>query len=419
LDIRVIRPVSRLNTGLTSSIAKISYRAAASDHSPAWAGGYRAINRSANDDGIRAIEVGQHFCVGPALGWVVTAARPAVIRVRGIKTVEITVARKLDLPRPTGEDALLVATNAAAPQGYEAALVYPALTLAPNQTFTNLVFLYAGPKEYQTLARLGDTFKNNIDLVMNFGWAGVVSKALLLGMNTLHHTLRLPYGWAIIVITVIIKLVFWPLTQASTRSMKRMQALQPQMAAIKEKYKDDPVKANRKTMEFMKENKVSPLGGCLPMILQIPVFFGFYQMIQSAIELRGAPFLWVGDLSQADTIYVIPMPILGALPFIGISGVGVPINPLPLIMGATMLWQARLAPPSPGMDPAQAKLMRYMPLMFILFLYNFSAGLALYWTVQNLLTIAQTKLTRTVPGPAPAPKGPVLTPPQKKRNSAR
>jgi len=141
---------------------------------------------------------------------------------------------------------------------------------------------------------------------MSFGWAGFVSKALLLGMNWLHHTLTLSYGWAIVAITIIIKLVFWPLTQASTRSMKRMQALQPQMKAIQEKYKDDPVKMNRKVMEFMKEHKVSPLGGCLPMLLQIPVFFGFFSMIQSAIELRGAPFLWVGDLSQPDTLFVIP-----------------------------------------------------------------------------------------------------------------
>ena len=312
------------------------------------------------------------------------------------------IVRRIDLPRLTGEDARLVAPNAPPPQGYEAALVHPALTLAPNQTVTNQVFFYAGPKEYQTLARISDRFNNNLDLVMNFGWAGFVSKALLLGMNWLHHALRVSYGWAIITITIIIKLVFWPLTQASTRSMKRLQALQPQMNAIKEKYKDDPVKMNRKTMEFMKEHKVSPLGGCLPMVLQIPVFFGFYSMIRSAIELRGAPFLWVGDLSQPDTLFIIP-------------GTAFPFNLLPLIMGVTMLWQSHLTPPSPGMDPMQAKMMRYMPLMFMVFLYNFSAGLTLYWTVQNLLTIAQTKLTKTIQAPGPPAKGPVLTPPPKKR----
>ena len=231
-------------------------------------------------------------------------------------------------------------------------------------------------------------------------------------MNWLVHTLTLSYGWAIVVITVIIKLAFWPLTQASTRSMKRMQALQPQMKAIQEKYKDDPVKMNRKVMEFMKEHKVSPLGGCLPMLLQIPVFFGFFSMIQSAIELRGAPWLWVGDLSQPDTLFVIPG--LDFIPVFSIPGVGLPFNLLPLIMGGTMLWQARLTPPSPGMDPAQARMMRYMPLMFMVFLYKYSAGLTLYWTVQNVLTIVQTKLTKTVPEPT-ASRGPALTPPQKKK----
>jgi YidC/Oxa1 family membrane protein insertase len=324
------------------------------------------------------------------------------------------VIRRIDLPRPTGEEARLVATNAPTPQGYAAAMIYPALTLAPNQTFERQFTVYAGPKEYQTLARIGARFNNNLDLVMSFGWAGFVSKALLLGMNWLHGTMKMSYGWAIIAITVIIKAVFWPLTQASTRSMKRLQALQPQMNAIKEKYKDDPVKMNKKTMEFMREHKVSPLGGCLPMLLQIPVFFGFFTMIQSAVELRGAPFLWIGDLSQSDTVYVIPA--LGFIPFFGIAGVGLPFNPLPLIMGATMLWQAHLTPPSPGMDPTQQKIMRYMPLMFLAFLYNYSSGLTLYWTVQNLLTILQTYLTRTVPEPTTAPaKVPVLTPPQKKR----
>jgi len=323
------------------------------------------------------------------------------------------VIRRIDLPRPTGEEALLVATNAPTPQGYATAMVYPALTLAPNQTFERKLALYTGPKEYSTLARIAFRFNNNLDLVMNFGWAGFVSKALLLGMNWLHSVMKISYGWAIIAITVIIKAVFWPLTQASTRSMKRLQALQPQMNAIKEKYKDDPVKMNKKTMEFMKENKVSPLGGCLPMLLQIPVFFGFYSMIQSAVELRGASFLWIGDLSQTDTLFLIPG--LGFIPFFGIVGVGLPFNLLPLIMGATMLWQAHLTPPSPGMDPTQQKVMRYMPLMFLAFLYNYSAGLTLYWTVQNLLTILQTKLTRTAAGANVPAKVPVLTPPAKKR----
>jgi YidC/Oxa1 family membrane protein insertase len=237
---------------------------------------------------------------------------------------------------------------------------------------------------------------------MGFGFWGFFSKALLLGMNALHHTLGLSYGWAIVAITIIIKVVLWPLTQASTRSAKRMQALQPQIKALQEKYKDDPVKAQRKMMEFWKEHKINPMSGCLPMLIQMPVFFGFYSMIRSAIELRGASFLWVADLSQQDTIYILP-------------GINFPINLLPLIMGATMFWQAHLTPPSPGMDQTQAKIMRYMPLMFLVFLYSYSSGLTLYWTVQNLLSIVQTMLTRTAPEPVGTAKPQVLTAPQKKR----
>jgi YidC/Oxa1 family membrane protein insertase len=186
------------------------------------------------------------------------------------------------------------------------------------------------------------------------------------------------------VITAIIKLLFWPLTQASTRSMKRMSALQPQMKALQEKYKEDPQKMNKKLMEFMRENKVSPLGGCLPILLQLPVFFGFYTMLQSAIELRGASFLWTSDLSQPDTLFMIPV-------------IGIPFNLWPILMGAAQLWQTSMTPPSPGMDPAQQKIMKYMPLMFVFILYNFSAGLALYWTVQNLLSIVQMKLIKNEP----------------------
>ena len=303
---------------------------------------------------------------------------------------------KQELTPPSAEDLAKNPRAIRAPQGYVATLIYPAVTLTANQSAERQITLFAGPKEYQTLARIASRFNNDVDKVMGYsGFFGFFSKGLLLGMNWVHSALLLPYGWAIVAITVIIKLVFWPLTQASTRSMKRMQALQPQMKAIQEKYKDDPVKMNQKVMQFMKENKVSPLGGCLPMALQMPIFFGFYRMIQSAIELRGAHFLWVADLSKPDTLFIIP-------------SLNFPFNLLPLIMGVTMLWQAHLTPPSPGVDPAQQKIMRYMPLMFLVILYNFSAGLVLYWTVSNLLTILQTKLTRA------QPVGAALTPTPKK-----
>lgn len=312
------------------------------------------------------------------------------------------VVRPVPLPRPSLEEVRQDTRVIAEPMGYTAALVYPALTLAPHENLQRQVAIFAGPKEYRTLATISAAFNNNIDAVMGFGFWGFFSKALLLWMNWLHAALSLPYGWAIVVITVIIKVVFWPLTQASTRSAKRMQALQPQIKAVQEKYKDDPVKAQRKMMEFWKEHKINPMSGCLPTLIQMPVFFGFFFMIGSAIELRGASFLWVKDLSRPDTIFLIP-------------SLNFPFNLLPLIMGATMLYQAHLTPPSPGMDPAQAKLMRYMPLIFLVFLYNYSAGLTLYWTVQNILSIVQTKLIKTTPEqPAPS-RGPVLTAPVKKR----
>jgi YidC/Oxa1 family membrane protein insertase len=305
------------------------------------------------------------------------------------------VVVKTNLPPPRAAEIAELPRANRKPFGLQATLVYPSVMLAPGGTIERQFHIYAGPKEFHTLARIGAAFRNEIDLVMKYGgFFGFFAKILLLSMNGLHDGLHLSYALVIIVITVLIKLVFWPLTQASTRSMKRMATLQPQMKALQEKYKDDPAKMNRKVMEFMKEHKVSPMAGCLPMLIQLPIFIGFYQMIQSAIELRGARFLWAWDLSQPDTVFTIP-------------GLDFPVNPLPLLMGVTMLWQARLTPPSPGMDPMQQKIMKYMPLMFLFLLYNFSAGLTLYWTVQNLLTIAQMKLTRSKDASAAPVSGPV------------
>ena len=267
------------------------------------------------------------------------------------------------------------------PFGFQSAFVYPGQILYPGGT--NAVHreftLYAGPKEYQNLARLGKQMGNELDLIMDYGgFFGFFAKALLLSMNGLH-SFGLPYAWCIIGITVIIKLLFWPLTAISTRSMKRMSELQPQMKAIQDKYKDEPAKGQQKTMEFMREQKVNPMAGCLPMVVQFPVFIGFYTMLQSCMELHGESFLWAHDLSQEDTVAYL---------------FGFPVNPLPIVMAVTMFWQARLTPPSPGMDPMQQKIMKYMPMMFVAILYRFSAALTLYWTVQNILTILQTKLTK-------------------------
>lgn len=299
------------------------------------------------------------------------------------------VSHRVPLPKPSPEELPEGSAPPVAPDGFQTAIDYPGVSLAPGSSVERTLTFYAGPKEYRRLAGIAKDVGTNVDGLMSFGFFGFVSKALLLGMNWLHDIMKLPYGWAIVAITFIIKMVFWPLTAASTRSMKRMAALQPQMKALQEKYKDDPAKMNRKLMEFMREHKVSPLGGCLPMLLQIPVFFGFFMMIRTAIELRGVPFLWVTDLSQPDTLFIIA---------------GFPFNLLPLLMGATMFWQAQLTPPSPGMDPTQQKIMKYMPMMFMVFLYNYSAALTLYWTTNNLLTVFQTKVTKMKePAAAPVP----------------
>ena len=305
------------------------------------------------------------------------------------------VMREVDLPKTSDGEIQRYSSN-----GYTAALVYPTLTLSNNQTVARQFVLYAGPKEYRTLSKVAVELNNNVDSIMAFGrYLGFFSKALLLAMNFLHSVLSLPYGWVIVLITVMLRLIFWPLTAAGTRSMKRMQALQPQVKAIQEKYKDDPMKAQKKQMELWKENKVNPMGGCLPALIQMPVFIGFYAMIRTAIELRGAHFLWVTDLSKPDTLFLIP-------------GINFPFNLLPLLMVGVMVWQAHLTPPSPGMDPAQQKMMRYMPALFLVFLYTYSSGMALYMFVSTLLGIIQTKMTKTQ---TLAPATPALTSPLKKK----
>ncbi len=303
-------------------------------------------------------------------------------------------AVKFALPPPSQEEIAADAKTLTNQMAFNVVMTQPGTNVAAGATLERSFTVYAGPKEFRRLERLAADMKNEIDRLMEFGFFGFFSRLLLLSMNGLN-SLGLSYALAIIAITVIIKLLFWPLTQASTRSMKRMQLLQPQMKALQEKYKDDPAKMNKKLMEFMKENKVSPLGGCLPVMLQIPVFIGFFSMVKTAIELRGASFLWACDLSRPDTIFVIP-------------GLNLNVNPLPLLMGVTMFFQARLTPPAPGMDPMQQKMMKYFPLIFLFILYDYSAGLTLYWTVQNLLSIVQTKLTRINDGKSnPEPGKPV------------
>ena len=302
----------------------------------------------------------------------------------------------INLPVPTPAEIAADPKIVREPHGLEATISYPGVALGTKQSLQRSYTIYAGPKQAKLLTHVG----TRTDAIMDFGFWSPISKLMLRVMNGIHSVIApiIPdklgsYAMSLVAMTIIIKMLFWPLTQKSTQSMKRMQALSPEMKKIQEKYKDDPMKMNKKVMEFWREHKVSPMSGCWPMMIQLPIFFALFRMIPNAIELRGTPFLWACDLSKPDTILML---------------LGYPINPLPLIMGVTMLVQARLQPPSPGMDPAQQTMMKYMPLMFMVFLYGQPAGLTLYWTVQNLLTIVQTKLTKAKAEPkTPAPVAPV------------
>jgi YidC/Oxa1 family membrane protein insertase len=213
-------------------------------------------------------------------------------------------------------------------------------------------------------------------------------------MNLVHGVIH-DYGFSIIILTACVKAVLWPLQNKANRSMRKMSVLQPRMQELREKYKDDPTRMNQEVMKLYKEHGVNPVGGCLPMLIQFPIFFGLLYMLGQAAELRNASFLWVRDLSQPDTLFVIPG--MGWIPILSTVGVGLPINVLPLLMGATNLWLMRMTPKTG--DPTQQRLMVFMPLIFLIFCYNFAAALALYYTTQNLFTILQLYQNRKQPQP--------------------
>ncbi len=237
--------------------------------------------------------------------------------------------------------------------------------------------IYLGPKSLKTLKG----FDNKLDKAINFGMFDFLGKPCLLMMNFIHDKFIPNYGVAIIILTIMIKILFWPLGTKSYKSMNEMKKLQPLMEEIREKYKDDKKRMNEEIMGLYKTYKINPLGGCLPMVAQIPVFFALYQMLYGTIELRHAPFLWwIKDLSAPDRLFHFDFTI----PFME-APTGIPV--LTIIMGATMLLQQKLSPP-PG-DPTQAKMMMFMPIIFTVIFINFSSGLVLYWLVQNTLSIAQ------------------------------
>ena len=291
----------------------------------------------------------------------------------------------------------------------EAAVSLPPIDLAPGDSLTKNYELYLGPKEYHRLKATGDQRA----FVMFYGWFTIISKLLTNIMNWMH-SLSGNWGVAIIFMTLLIRVVIWPLQAKSQYAMKRMGLLAPKMKELQEKFKDDPAKQQQEMMKLYRDYGVNPVGGCLPMFLQIPIFFGFFKVLQNAAELRGQDFLWVQDLSMPDTIT---------------RWLGFDINPLPLIMGVTMYLQMKVTPQPATVDKMQQRIFMLMPFMFLFFCYNFASALALYWTTQNIFSIFQTWIMKLYmpepklekverkPKPGPPPQNPFFNPMGKKNDS--
>ncbi|HEB70900.1 MAG TPA: membrane protein insertase YidC [Desulfobulbus sp.] len=249
------------------------------------------------------------------------------------------------------------------------------ISLKPKGTATYSYKMYFGPKKLTILK----TVNYHLAEAINFGWFDILAKPMLWLLNFFYNFTG-NYGVAIILVTILIKGSFWPITQKGMKSMKNMQKLQPKVAKLKEKYKDDPTRMNQEMMALYKTYKVNPIGGCLPMIIQIPFFFALYRVLMAAIELRHAPFmLWINDLSAPDRLMV------GFdIPYVH----GIPV--LTLLMGVSMYLQQKMTPTTA--DPTQAKVMQFLPVVFTFMFLNFASGLVLYWFVNNLLSILQQQL---------------------------
>ena len=266
-----------------------------------------------------------------------------------------------------------------------ASLVFPERTLDAGESITRALDYYVGPKKYTLLKEFG----RHQDKVMEFGkWFGWMCGPLLWILNAIHSVIP-NYGVAIILLTVLVRLVFWPVMHKSTASMKRMQEIQPLVAELRKKHEGNAQKIQQETMALYKEHKVNPMASCLPMLIQIPVFIALFTVLRSAVELRFADFLWVSDLSEPEAIP------LGALlfmkgPFSGLWAFAV--NFLPLYMTVTMVLQQRLTPSSS--DPQQKTMMMIMPIVMLVMFYNMASALVLYWSTSQTLAIVQMALQR-------------------------
>ena len=257
---------------------------------------------------------------------------------------------------------------------YAAGVILSLGSIDPGAHGALTVPLYAGPQEQDELAKLAP----GLDLTIDYGWLTVIAKPLFWFLQWIYHWVG-NWGVAIIILTVTIKAMFYPLSATSYRSMARMRVLAPRMQKVKDQYGNDRQRMNQAMMELYKTEKINPLGGCLPIVVQIPVFIALYWVLLASVELRHAPFiLWIDDLSVADPYFV-----------------------LPILMGATMIFQTYLNPEPP--DPVQAKIMKIMPIAFSIMFFFFPAGLVLYWLINNILSIAQQwQITRAMEHPKPA-----------------
>ena len=249
---------------------------------------------------------------------------------------------------------------------------YTNVLIPPSGTITWKFRFYSGPKIASNL----NAFAPDAGRTMHLAWGPLdyLARWMLWALIQLKHLCG-SYGWSIILLTIIVRLVFWPVTARANASMKKMSAVQPKIQALRTQYKDNPQLLNTKMMELYRTEKINPLGGCLPILLQIPVFFALYATLDGAVELRQVSFLWAHDLAAADTVARV---------------FGLPINPLVLAMTGLMILQQRLTPSA--MDPMQQKMMLAMPVVMLFFLYDLPSGLTLYWTVSQIFSILQLLL---------------------------
>ncbi|OGB20522.1 MAG: membrane protein insertase YidC [Burkholderiales bacterium RIFCSPLOWO2_02_FULL_57_36] len=243
---------------------------------------------------------------------------------------------------------------------YAVGSILPMGTIAPGATASMAVKLFSGPQESTQMEKFAESF----DLVKDYGWLTIIAKPVFWLMDQIHKVIG-NWGWTIIVLTIMIKLAFFPLSAASYRSMAKMKQVTPKMTTIRERHKGDPQKMNQAMMELYKTEKINPLGGCLPIVVQIPVFIALYWVLLASVEMRNAPWLgWIQDLASPDPWYI-----------------------LPVVMAVSMFIQTKLNPTPP--DPIQAKIMMFMPIAFSVMFFFFPSGLVLYWVVNNILSIAQ------------------------------